>query len=810
MSSSDEQLLKLLDELSKAKATNKLFDWKPIPKQWDFLNCKAKRKALVASNQCLSGDTVLEDAKTGRKCRVDEIGDDFHLWSWDGSKRVACKIAKPAKKCGLHDVVDVKCGEASLSVTMDHQLLGKDGWVHACDFASQSQVELVRLQTIEERDRLIRVSDALRLMRIALDSRFYCLPYHHSCDEQLHYLREAFQSLQTSQTYALAHNVRCSCEPSDDLRYTEERSHQHQSHDRHSIHDACRHGEARGAWELSHVRLAVSLHVQDLQDALWRLSLLTSQNECLQESHQQEVGDSRVFYETGPNECCSSCNEPGQHELGFLDEMLLQLERCARLINIDEATLCQLDTLLQRIHSLVPCITSNQIVAQIGSMRKSEVYEIHSERYGNFFVGELLNHNCGKSKTLLYEITLHLTGLYPDEWKGIRSNRPVDIWLVGETADRVRDTLQQTLFGDEGQYGTGMIPSSCLNLNKGTGIVMKQGVSGAIHRAKVKHVSGGWASIQFFSYDQKRESFQGSTIDIVGFDEEPPEDIHGECVIRIAVKDGYMLYSFTPLKGQTNVWQSIVQDPSAKCFSIAMDDCPWMSPDKIDRLLNHSGYSEMEKRARRYGIPAVGEGQIFMFEEKDYTCESFKIPDHWPRLGGLDIGKNHPTGAVAIAWDRDSGCVYCYQEFKQRESNAADLARRLKHWQVEFATSHDAFNETFARGESAAQILESEGLRIFSAGRDNWGRIEKVRNMIGNGRFWVFKDRCPCLLDEMRIFSSKRGANGKEAIVKINDDVVDAMTHAVAFFEKAKVKGMDDTYTEPLAQWKPADSRWGY
>jgi len=40
-----------------------------------------------------------------------------------------------------------------------------------------------------------------------------------------------------------------------------------------------------------------------------------------------------------------------------------------------------------------------------------------------------------------YEDTCHLTGLYPKWWEGKRSNRPVTIWVGGDTNETIRASI---------------------------------------------------------------------------------------------------------------------------------------------------------------------------------------------------------------------------------------------------------------------------------------------------------------------------------------------------------------------------------
>ena len=49
-----------------------------------------------------------------------------------------------------------------------------------------------------------------------------------------------------------------------------------------------------------------------------------------------------------------------------------------------------------------------------------------------------------------------------------------------------------------------------------------------VDTVRVRHVSGGVSTLTFKTYDQGRERWQGETLDLVAFDEEPPEDIYME------------------------------------------------------------------------------------------------------------------------------------------------------------------------------------------------------------------------------------------------------------------------------------------
>ena len=158
-----------------------------------------------------------------------------------------------------------------------------------------------------------------------------------------------------------------------------------------------------------------------------------------------------------------------------------------------------------------------------------------------------------------YEVTLHLTGLYPAWWQGRRYTRPVSAWASGDTGKTVRDILQRKLLGPRANPGTGLVPAERIGRMRA-----KQGVSDAVDTAAVRHSSGGWSTLAFKSYDQGYEAFQGTEQDMIWLDEEPPLAIYTECLMRTMTTDGILLATFTPLQGLSDVVLAFLPSPDSK------------------------------------------------------------------------------------------------------------------------------------------------------------------------------------------------------------------------------------------------------
>jgi phage terminase large subunit-like protein len=160
-----------------------------------------------------------------------------------------------------------------------------------------------------------------------------------------------------------------------------------------------------------------------------------------------------------------------------------------------------------------------------------------------------------------YEVACHLTGNYPAWWEGRVFRRPVRAWVAGDTNETTRDILQLELCGEVGWDGNrkvvtgsgGIIQEQFLGQPS-----WKRGVENLIDTIPIKHKSGGWSKLGFKSYDQGRKVFQGTAKEVIWLDEEAPEDVYGECLVRTATTRGIVITTFTPLLGISEVVQSFL------------------------------------------------------------------------------------------------------------------------------------------------------------------------------------------------------------------------------------------------------------
>jgi phage terminase large subunit-like protein len=169
----------------------------------------------------------------------------------------------------------------------------------------------------------------------------------------------------------------------------------------------------------------------------------------------------------------------------------------------------------------------------------------------------------GKTTTGAFEVTLHLTGLYPPWWEGRVFSHPVEVTVAGKTNEQTRDIIQKKLFGDPATTpkgrrvfrGNGLVPAACI-----LEPTWKSGIADMADVVPVRHKSGGTSHCHFRSYQQGRGSFEGTSRHVIWLDEEPPLEVYDECLMRTADCDGIILMTFTPLEGVSDVVRQFLPD----------------------------------------------------------------------------------------------------------------------------------------------------------------------------------------------------------------------------------------------------------
>lgn len=412
-------------------------------------------------------------------------------------------------------------------------------------------------------------------------------------------------------------------------------------------------------------------------------------------------------------------------------------------------------------------------------------YNLHKDFFnaGSQFIERAMiaGNRVGKSVAGAFETTCHATGLYPDWWEGKRYHKPIMIWVGGDTSNTCRDIIQFKLLGDIGEIGTGMIPKDLI-VDTST----RRNVPNGIETIRVRHVSGGYSTIVIKTYEQGRQAWQGTEVDFIWIDEECPEDVYGEAIIRTMTTGGSIILTFTPLSGLTPLVVSFLDSDQWSeaqfpkyVVKIRWADVPHLSEAAIAKMLEAT--PENMRLARSQGDPTVGDGMIYPLPLDHILVDDFRLPKYFPKAYGMDVGWN-ATAAVFGAWDRDNDIIYIYSEYKQGKADplihasgirsrgtwlrgAIDPASRISG-QADGAKLFEMYSTSLERGGG--------GLKLMLAANAVESGIFSVWERLQSGRLKIFRS-CTQLQREYTLYHRKDGK-----VVKLHDHLLDSLRYLVA------------------------------
>ena len=387
----------------------------------------------------------------------------------------------------------------------------------------------------------------------------------------------------------------------------------------------------------------------------------------------------------------------------------------------------------------------------------------------------------GKTMAAAANVAMHALGKYPDWYEGRRFKHAPVIWCAGVSGAAVRDSIQRLLIGDTANPGTGFLPEGCYETMAG------RSVADLVDTITVRHTSGAKSRINLKMYEQGREKFQADSVDFVWLDEEPPNDVYMEALTRTYANSGYLVMTFTPLKGLSKVVKRYTREKSSDRYVINMtiDDALHISDE--DRKRQIASYDIHQQEARAYGRPVLGTGIIFPVMRRDIVCDPFdlnSVPFFWQELAGIDFGGSgddgHPTAAVRLLYDTQGDIVYVTNTYRRKGGTTMVHAAALKPWgKVPFAWPHDGLVHDKGSGVPLKEQYRNEGINMlpdnarFEDGSNGVeAGIDILLQRMETGRLKIFSHLTD-LFEEMDGYYRDEGK-----IQKIDDDLICALRYS--------------------------------
>lgn len=327
------------------------------------------------------------------------------------------------------------------------------------------------------------------------------------------------------------------------------------------------------------------------------------------------------------------------------------------------------------------------------------------------------------------------------------------------------------------------------------------------------------SQIVFRTYGQGWEKFQGAKIHWAWFDEECPQAVYDEAMIRLMAFRGPHWVTMTPLQGKTWVYTRVVTKrheytpEDLEIFSWSTLDNTSLDPKRVEKTI---GRMAPEIRAARMRGDFVDlEGLVWpQFDERIHLVDEFPLQAHWPIVVGMDYGYRHPFAAVFKAVD-EKGRIIIWKTYRRSERLMHHHARAILEIFLDLAPhavdtkvaervlkaiqenrlpdERPAIRARFvidASAQNCRNELRPYGIAADNAVRDIPARIERVGTLLvdtaeGRPGIVIMRGRNGDLVDEMRSYSWKRRkatGDDKPAPAEpqdINDDACDALGYGV-------------------------------
>lgn len=387
----------------------------------------------------------------------------------------------------------------------------------------------------------------------------------------------------------------------------------------------------------------------------------------------------------------------------------------------------------------------------------------------------------GKTECGAVEAIWLARGIHP-----YRQNKPdCDGWVVSLSTQVQRDVAQRKIL----HY---------LNPDWIVDVTMLSGKkasleSGVIDTITIRNVFGGTSRIGFKSCDQGREKFQGTSLNWVWFDEEPPYDIYIECCMRVMDRAGDIFGTMTPLKGLTWVYNTIylneAQNDEVWHIHMEWSDNPFLDPTQVKLMTDN--FSEDELNSRRFGLFSSFGGIVYNeFDPSIHIIDPFEVPHDWYDKIAIDPGLKNPLSAHWYAVDFD-GNVYVVAEHYESNRDIIyhskaihDICQKLRwphnsNGMVEALIDPAANQKNLASAKSVSELFYDNGILVNTrVNKDVFSGIQRVKSYLknadGKAKLFIFRN-CVNMIREIKGYFW----GNDDAPIKKDDHAMDELRYYI-------------------------------
>lgn len=311
------------------------------------------------------------------------------------------------------------------------------------------------------------------------------------------------------------------------------------------------------------------------------------------------------------------------------------------------------------------------------------------------------------------------------------------------------------------------------------------------------------STIDFVTWGMDLMKLGGVPRHLIFFDEEPPQNIFNESMMRLIDYNGWWVIAATPTKGMgwtyDLLWEPALENPDGEVatFQLSAEQNPYIEAEDDDMNFYTIGMNKEEREIREKGEFIARSGLVFPnfnLNIDKYVVSPFIPPKHWEWYMSIDHGWNNPT---AILWHAvaPQGDIVTFAEHYAPNMTVSEHSKviheREKAWgkEPDLRTGDPAMKQTSGiTGTSVLQTYAEHDVNIAVEGvpRSVIIGIEKMQEYLRirpNGTpTWTITSNCHNLIRELKklrwaAYASDKQAydmNKQEEIHKKDDHAADS------------------------------------
>ena len=341
------------------------------------------------------------------------------------------------------------------------------------------------------------------------------------------------------------------------------------------------------------------------------------------------------------------------------------------------------------------------------------------------------------------------------------------------------------------------------------------------------------STVEFMSYEQKLDSFAGTSRHWLHCDEEPPKAIWDECMARLIDTNGNAWLTMTPINGMSWVYDTLyipgVEGTVANLAVIQVDihENPHLEQSAIQRFLD--SLDSDERKARESGRFIQMGGLVYKHFDPEqhvipYTPELLEEVKKYDLYTSMDHGYNAPSAWYWHGVSAD-GTVVTFAEHYKAETTVEEHAKFVLELEAALGIGEPLIRiadpATAQRQGVTGTSIQTEyainGVFLSPGNNDVQTGVAKVQQYLKinpktEKPYWLIADNCVNLIKEMQrlrwaTFATKQGQfnnNPQEKIHKKDDHACDSTRYFFSF--------MPDLTPEPVSVKKelPRDGLMRY